>query len=274
MNVQTEVAAAPEFAEAYDRDGFVFPVEVLSRAEAKEVRDDLERAEDELSDNVGRLELLRAFPDHLLPSFFELVRHPTIIDAVSSILGPDLLVWSGALFIKPANSRKIVSWHQDLTYWGLNDVQEVTCWVALSPANADSGCMKFVAGSHKQRIVAHTDTYGEDNLLSRGQEIAVKVDEADAVLVELEPGQASMHHGHLFHASGPNVSSDRRIGVAIRYLQPSMKQKTGDRPLVILANGVDRFRNFSITAGPRGRLQDQDFELCSKEAKLRRELLL
>lgn len=273
MNAQTEIAAGSEMAEVYERDGFVLPIDVLSHEETKRIRADLERAEEELSNDPERSALLISYPDHLLPSFSELVRHPTIIDAVSAVLGPDLLVWSGALFIKPANSQKIVSWHQDLTYWGLDDAQEVTCWVALSSANADSGCMKFVAGSHKQRIVPHIDTYGDDNLLSRGQEIAVEVDEADATLVELEPGQASMHHGHLFHASGPNVSNDRRIGVAIRYIQTSMKQDSGDRPLVSLASGVDRFGNFNISAGPRGRLQESDFELCRQDAELKKKLL-
>lgn len=279
LNTETKTATTGIFpprqdlAAAYERDGFVLPLDILSEAEALSLRQDLESAEAELAGDAERSELLRAYPDRLLPSFDALIRHPTIIDSVSSVLGPDLLVWSSALFIKPANSSKIVSWHQDLTYWGLDDAQEVTCWVALSAANAASGCMKFVAGSHKQQIVPHVDNYGEDNLLSRGQEIAVDVDEAEATLVELKPGQASMHHGHLFHASGPNLSNDRRIGVAIRYIQTSMKQESGDRPLVALANGVDRFGNFNIAATPRGRLLAEDFETCRADAELKKKLL-
>lgn len=275
MNIPTgQFEKLDEIAEAYERDGFALPIDILGVEEARFLRDDLEDAEAELADQPDRLALLRTYPDRLLPSFDGLIRHPKIVDAVSSVLGPDLLAYSGALFIKPANSDKIVSWHQDLTYWGLDDAEEVTCWVALSPANLDSGCMKFVPGSHKHRIVEHVDTYAEDNLLSRGQEIAVEVDEADAVLCELRPGQASMHHGHLFHASGPNTSNDRRIGVAIRYIRPSMKQHSGDRPLVALASGVDRHGNFDIAATPRGRLLESDFEICQREAELRSSLYL
>ena len=275
MNLsRAEFTPSKDLAEAYDRDGFVIPIDVLCAEDAKTIRDDLESAEAELANEPDRLALLRTYPDRLLPSFDALVRHPTIIDAVSLVLGPDLLVYSAALFIKPANSDKIVSWHQDLTYWGLDDAEEVTVWVALSSANRESGCMKFVAGSHKQRIVQHVDTYAEDNLLSRGQEIAVDVNEADAVYAELKPGQASMHHGHLFHSSGPNTTDDRRIGSAIRYIKPSMKQESGDRPLVALASGVDRFRNFSTAATPRGRLLEADFEHCRQEAELRKKLFL
>lgn len=117
------------------------------------------------------------------------------------------------MFIKEANSPHVVTWHQDLTYWGLDDTEELTLWVALSPSNIASGCMNFVPGSHNRQLVPHVDTFDENNLLSRGQEIAVAVDEADGVPVILGTGQASIHHGHLFHASGPTppatAASDR-----------------------------------------------------------------
>jgi ectoine hydroxylase-related dioxygenase (phytanoyl-CoA dioxygenase family) len=264
---------ASTYASAYDRDGFVLPIDTVDTTEAKALRDDLEAAESELASDPEKLALLRSYPDRLLPSFDALTRNPVLVEAASAILGPNLMVWSGSLFIKEANSPKIVSWHQDLTYWGLDDAEETTCWVALSAATVDSGCMKFVPGSHKTQIVPHNDTYDDNNLLTRGQEIAVDVNEDDAILVALQPGQASMHHGHLFHASGPNVTDDRRIGMAIRYIKPSMKQKSGDRPLVALVNGVDEHENFTIAGPPRGRLNEEDFELCRQDKALKSTLL-
>ena len=133
--------------------------------------------------------------------------------------------------------------------------------------------MRFFPGSQKTRIVPHTDTFADDNLLSRGQEIAVEVDEEGAVVAALEAGQASMHHGHLFHASGPNTTNDRRIGSAIRYIKPSMKQKTGDKPLVSLVNGEDPFGHFTIAEPPRGRLNEKDFALCRTDKALKDRLL-
>lgn len=257
----------------YMQDGFVVPIDVLSQHEARILRTDLEDAEAELANDVEKLALLKAYPDRLLPSFDALTRNETLISAASAVLGPDLMVWSAGLFIKEANSPKIVSWHQDLTYWGLDDIAETTCWVALSKAHETSGCMKFVPGSHKTKIVPHIDTYAEDNLLSRGQEIAVEVNEKDAVVAALDAGQASMHHGLLFHGSGPNTTDDRRIGSAIRYIKPSMKQATGDRPLVSLVRGQDNFGNFKIVNAPMGRLLDEDFELCRQDKALKARLL-
>jgi len=183
------------------------------------------------------------------------------------------MVWSAQMFTKEARSPKIVSWHQDLTYWGLDDAEETTCWVALSPANPASGCMKFVPGSHTKQVVPHVDTYDDNNMLSRGQEIAVDVKEEDAVAVALLPGQASLHHGHLFHASGPNTTDDRRIGVAIRFIKPSMRQQSGDKSLVALVKGEDRYGHFKVTGSPKGRLSDDDFDLCRQDAEIKRRVL-
>ena len=262
-----------ETAERYARDGFVFPIDVLDAEQTQALRADLEAAETELADDPERLSMLRTYTDRLLPSFDALIRNPTVISAATAVLGPDLLVWSAQMFTKEARSPKIISWHQDLTYWGLDDAEETTCWIALSPATPASGCMKFVAGSHKEQIVPHVDTYDENNMLSRGQEIAVDVDEKDAIAVELQPGQASLHHGHLFHASGPNTTDDRRIGVAIRFIKPSMQQQSGDKPLVAHVSGEDRFGHFDVAGPPSGRLQEEDFERCRRDADIKRRIL-
>ena len=129
------------------------------------------------------------------------------------------------LFIKEAQTTKTVSWHQDITYWGMGETDdEVTAWVALSDVSVQAGCMRFIPGSHRNPIVSHHDTYDDNNLLSRGQEIA-GINENDAVYGALCPGEMSLHHGRCFHASGPNMSDDRRIGLAIRYVTPEVRHE-------------------------------------------------
>ena len=82
-----------------------------------------------------------------------------------------------------------------------------------------------------------------------------------------------MHHGLIFHSSGPNITNDRRIGSAIRYIKPSMKQKTGDRPLVSLVSGNDKFEHFKIADPPAGRLLERNFDLCREDNELKKKLL-
>jgi ectoine hydroxylase-related dioxygenase (phytanoyl-CoA dioxygenase family) len=263
----------PSIAAAYENDGFYLPYDVLPESDAQAIRSDLESAEAELADDPERLGLLRSYPAHVLPSFDSLIRHPALVAAASEVLGPDLMVWSSGLFIKEADTPSFVSWHQDLTYWGLDDAEEITAWVALSPSSVASGCMRFVPGSHKQQLVAHRDSFSEDNLLTRGQEIAVQVDDATAVNVILKPGQASLHHGHLFHSSGPNTTSDRRIGAAIRYIRPSMKQTSGDKTLVSHVSGEDKFGHFKVASPPEARLQEADFDLCRADSAIKKRVL-
>ncbi len=261
-------------ADIYARDGFVFPIDLISIDDARNLRADLESAEADLAEQPAELAMLRGSTAHLLPSFAELIRHPRLVASVSEILGPDLLAGGGQGVIKEPQSPNHITWHQDLTYRGLDDQQEVTVWVALSPATQQSGCMRFVAGSHKRPIVEHVDTFAEENMLSRGQEIAVEVDESDATDVVLEPGQASLHHGHLFHASNPNQSDDRRIGFAIRLIATAMAMPGGEELAVLPVSGEDRYNHFQLATPPVGRLQDVDFERVRRNGKISRSILM
>ena len=69
--------------------------------------------------------------------------------------------------------------------------------------------MRMLPGSHKGDIRPHHDTFDERNILTRGQEIA-GLDERGAVHVELQPGQASLHHMRVIHSSLPNRTGERR----------------------------------------------------------------
>ena len=257
----------------YAKNGCFFPYDVISETEAAELLADLEAAEAEVAGDRARLSMVRSFPAQLLPSFASVVRHPRLIEAVSQIIGPDLLVWGSGLFIKEASSRSYVSWHQDLNYWGLDGEQEVTAWLALTPATVENGCMRFVPGSHAKKVVPHVDSFAQDNLLTRGQEIAVEVDEASAVNVVLRAGQASFHHGHMFHASGPNGTDSRRIGAALRYIAPSMKQVSGDKLLVSHVSGKDEYGHFNVAPRPAGRLLEEDFERIRRNMEVKRGIL-
>ncbi|WP_284283424.1 phytanoyl-CoA dioxygenase family protein [Mesorhizobium amorphae] len=252
----------------YRRDGYLFPIPVLCRDEAMSYRAEIESLEKTYQEHALGQPLNQFFRTHghvVIPFMARIAQTKTILDSVQGILGPDLLVWSCELFIKEPNTQKVVSWHQDLTYWGLGETDDlVTAWIALSPATMESGCMKFVAGSHQQRLVAHRDTFHKDNLLSRGQEIAVDVDESESTPVVLKPGEMSLHHGRMFHASGPNVSNDRRIGVAIRYVTPGVRQIVAQRDYAMLVRGCDQHRNWINFAAPDEAFTDDGLTLRSR----------
>jgi non-heme Fe2+,alpha-ketoglutarate-dependent halogenase len=226
----------------YRRDGFFFPVPVLTREEAAACRRRLEAVE------ATHAAELRHKPHLLFTWLADLVRHPTILDAVEDVLGPNLLVWHASFFVKDARDAKFVSWHQDSTYWGLSEPDVVTAWVAFTDATLENGAMKMMPGSHGKQV-AHRDTFAPDNLLSRGQEIEVEVDERKGVDILLRAGEMSLHHVRMVHGSPPNRSADRRIGLAIRYIPPSVKQLAGEDG-ALLVRGVDTYHHFAPEQPP------------------------
>ncbi len=239
---------------SYQAQGYLLPLDLFSPKEALDYRKEIENLEAQYKNGVGEYPLNQFFRINgqiVIPLLAQIAQTPKLLDAVEDILGPDLLIWSCELFIKEAGTDKTVSWHQDLTYWGMGETDdEITAWIAFSDVSKEAGCMRFIPGSHKQRIVPHYDTFNEDNLLSRGQEIAVDVNENDAVYDELNPGQMSLHHGRLFHASGPNKSSDRRIGMAIRFVTPGVEHTNENKDFGMLVRGADKMGNWINVAPP------------------------
>lgn len=256
----------------FEQDGCLLPLTVMDEAEARGLRRQLEAAERLAGDDPRLKTAIKAGSNQVLPFVADLCRDPRITDPVASVLGEDLLLWACSLFVKEPGSASFISWHQDVHYWGLEDASEVTAWLALSPATPESGCMKFVPGSHRTRV-PHHDTFAADNMLTRGQEIAVEVDAADTVEVILRPGQMSLHHGLTFHSSGPNVSADRRIGIALRYVPTSNRQEGDVRTLAMLARGADRFGHFDLTALPAAPFEPEALDRFERGQEASRQIL-
>jgi len=233
--------------DTYWRDGCVFPIRVMSADDAHEIRERLEAFEKKTG---GPLKGDLRHKSHLLFSWLgDLVRQDRIVDAIEDLYGPNLLCWTTNFFIKEANNPAFVSWHQDSTYWGLNRPDVVTAWVAFTPSNKANGAMGFMPGTHTSDQIPHRDTFAKNNLLTRGQEVAVEVDESKAVAIELEPGEMSLHHVRLVHGSPPNPSNDRRIGFAIRYIPTSVSQIAGEDSAT-LVRGVDEHHHFELEPRP------------------------
>jgi ectoine hydroxylase-related dioxygenase (phytanoyl-CoA dioxygenase family) len=237
--------------EAYRRDGFYAPVRVMSAAQARGFRQALETHEAKLGQPLqGNLR----HKVHLLFTWADaLVHHPAVLDAIEDAIGPDILCWTTNFFIKEAHSPGFVSWHQDSTYWGLDPDEVITAWIAFTDVTEENGYMQVIPGSHKVDQLPHVDTFHKDNLLSRGQEIAVEVDRSKAVGLALQPGEMSLHHIKLVHGSDANRSNDRRIGLAIRYI-PTYVRQTKVRDSAMLVRGNDKYHHFDPEPRPKADL--------------------
>jgi non-heme Fe2+,alpha-ketoglutarate-dependent halogenase len=237
----------------YQKTGFLAPLQALSATEAASIRAKLEAFEVSAGPLAGKIRQ----KSHLLFTWLnDLIRHERILDAVEDIIGPDILCWGTSFFIKEPHNPSFVSWHQDSTYWGLDPADIVTAWVALSDSTTENGAMRVMPGSHTMAQVPHHDTFRSDNLLSRGQEIMVDVDDAQAVTLTLAAGEMSLHHVRLIHGSEPNPSGQRRIGFAIRYLPTYVRQVAGSHDWATLVRGDDRHGNFELEQRPDADMSD------------------
>ena len=171
-------------------------------------------------------------------------------DALGFRTRPDLLICGTVLFIKEAGDPGFVSWHQDAKYMGLAPYEDATTiWLALSPSTPETGCMRMAPGTHKTGMRDHDDTYGEQNILTRGQSVN-DVDESTAVDLALRPGQMSFHNLAVLHASAPNTGTDRRIGFVIQsFVKPTVRQTKGET-FAQIARGTDPIGNMKHIGRP------------------------
>jgi non-haem Fe2+, alpha-ketoglutarate-dependent halogenase len=227
----------------FERDGYLCPIRV---PDDREVERHLASYMEYSAANKARLDALPPNQKYqvlsethfVLPWVYEIVINPRVLDAVEGLLGPNLLAWNSNWFTKMPSEKSFVSWHQDGTYWKLNPPTVVTAWVALSPSVASNGCMRVIPGTHTQPMIPQRETYLPENALSRGQEIAVEVDEKQAVDLNLRPGEMSLHHIWIIHGSNANTTKETpRIGIAIRYTRPEVVQDSPTKPFAMLVRG-------------------------------------
>lgn len=224
-------------AEDYRRNGYA-KLRIIDEDEAARHRAILEAAEAA----QGQIHY-KAKIHTVMRSPYELATQPRVLDMVEALIGPDVLLYDATYIIKEPHTDAHVSWHQDLTYWGLSDDAQVTLWLALSPATEASGCMRMIPGSHTTGMVDHAPTEDDTNVLLQGQTVA-GIDEDLAVMCQLAPGEASFHHGWTLHASMPNRSDDRRIGLNVQYVAPHVRQTKHDLDTAMLVRGQDRYGHF------------------------------
>ena len=207
--------------EAYRRDGFVFPIEILSRAEVDGFRGAFESLIERSREySPKRFDRLHVYFDWA----YQIVTHERLLDVVKSILGDDILVYGTLVLAKQPHDLRYASWHQDSFYSGLHLTPSTTAWIALTPSHQGNGCMRVIPGSHKLGSMEHENIADDPHMLNRrGERIKTDVDESVAVDVVLKPGEISLHESTLVHGSTPNTSDEPRIGFIVRFVTSQMR---------------------------------------------------
>ena len=255
---------SPAQLNQYKDEGYVSPIDALSKDEALEIREEIELIEKKWP---KELEGLGRNYIHLISPIFDKVSHnPKILDAVESIIGRDILICGTTLFIKNPNEKGFVSFHQDAKYIGLEPHNWVTAWIAVTDANEENGCMRMWSGSHKDELKYHNQKFDENNLLTRGQTVEnVPIKETTPVI--LKAGQMSLHHPTIVHGSGLNRSNDRRIGFVIQsYIGSNVNQVLG-KMYVQQARGKDNYSYHEHVSRAKELMNKKDIDTRDKANK-------
>ena len=245
----------------YNENGYVAPIDVLSKDEAFEIRREIENIETKWPNELKGVG--RNYVHMISPTLDKLCHNSKILDAVESIIGKNIIICGTTLFIKNPHEKGFVSFHQDATYIGLKPHNWVTAWIAITDANEKNGCMKMWPGSHKDNIKHHEQKFDKGNLLTRGQTVE-DVPLNETIPLILKAGQMSLHHPTIVHGSGVNKSNDRRIGFVIQsYIGSNVEQVLG-KMYVQQARGSDTFKYHPHTKRPKTLMNLENVKLRKK----------
>jgi non-heme Fe2+,alpha-ketoglutarate-dependent halogenase len=233
----------------YHRDGFLSPIRVMSEDAAISLRQQIEAFEAAQGKPLHGTQRTKC--SLLFPFVYNLFASEAVLDVVEDLIGPDILHYQCGAWFKEPESGSYVSWHQDCTYYGLDPLELVSGWVALSPATSETGCMQVAPGSHKDgELPVNNSELNENNMLASGMRAHIDIDESEVVLMELQPGEMSLHHVALVHSSLPNHGNDRRMGIAGGYVPTHVRQTTDLLASALLVRGEDRYGHFPLEEKP------------------------
>ena len=213
----------------YVADGFCVFRDVLSETEILEVRDELDQTIATMPDRMtvykdGEHKEVDARPEYLTEPhakndfWLKLCCHRRILDAVESVLGPDLILIMSHLIVKQPQDGLPVAWHQDNTYWhSVNGTDVATVWLAIDDTDESNGCMNVIPTSHNGYPELDKVATGSDDLLGLTVEVTPEM-EAAAVALEMKAGSLSIHDSYVIHGSRDNLSDRRRAAYTMRYV--------------------------------------------------------
>ncbi|CAG7630922.1 phytanoyl-CoA dioxygenase family protein [Paenibacillus allorhizosphaerae] len=236
----------PFSIEQYKEEGFSGPVQGLTLQEA-------DHYYDRFFEVLGQSKFEPAATNKKMSAWhqkyrwaYELATHPSIVNAMTQILGDSVVLWAMHFWYKEPNNSKYIPWHQDINYWPMEPAINATAWVSLGWSIRENGCLRVIPGSHRS-IVEHVPT-GDSQSAFQDALPSELIHESQIVDLEMSPGQLAFFNEATFHGSEMNCSNIPRVAFSVRYTTPEVKFKMdewgGDtnRIRTYLVRGEDHFK--------------------------------
>ncbi len=146
---------------------------------------------------------------------------PAIVAAL--LRSSTVRLYEDSVLVKEPGTRERTAFHQDLAYFHLAGEQICTTWVPLDSVRADTGAVRFVAGSHLDRTTYRPNLFVTTMALpgTEGEEVPdyeQMKGEARIISFDTEPGDITVHHARTIHGANGNASATRRRrAISVRY---------------------------------------------------------
>ena len=173
------------------------------------------------------------------PFMHRLVGDDRLLDIAEQFIGPNIALFAAHYIAKSPRIGRAVQWHQDGFYWPLEPMEVTTLWVAGTPSTVENGCMRVLPRTQSNKLFTRRDLIDLDKekfVLGVGIH-PDHIDETDAVDLELEAGDISIHHPSIIHGSNANTSDQWRVGLTLRYIPTSTwVDKEGHKSVLLRGN--------------------------------------
>ncbi len=218
-------AAGPELAAHFAENGFALLRNALSPTEVAEINDEALRicrgdygtityGHSEVVDAdtpavaASDEELLRQYLcihyPHKLSAAAERALHtPKIVDALVSVIGPNVKAMQSMLFIK-SEGKPGQAWHQDEFFIPTRDRSLTAVWIALDDATIENGCLWVLPGSQRRGVIYPARNQDDPRFDCTTESYDFPYADEDAVPVEIPAGTALIFNGYLLHRSLEN----------------------------------------------------------------------
>jgi hypothetical protein len=199
----------------YRRDGYVAIPDLVSPTEVETLREEtlaiatgrrgrvLGAAAKGAGAQVMRDVLAVHFPHKVSEPMRAVMRHPAVVEVLSSLIGPDLKAMQTMVFVKAAG-KPGQAWHQDESYIPTRDRSLCGVWIALDDATVENGCLWFHPGSHRPGVLWRMTPHDDPRFDPSDETVDHPFDREGGVAAELKVGGVVFFNGYVLHRSLPN----------------------------------------------------------------------
>jgi ectoine hydroxylase-related dioxygenase (phytanoyl-CoA dioxygenase family) len=234
----------------FDEEGYSGPIQGLTLEEADKYYNEFFKVLGQSKFAPGPTTAALSAWHHKFPWAYELATHPSIVNAITQILGEDIVLWAMHFWYKEPGNGKFIPWHQDINYWPMEPAINATAWMSLGFSMKENGCLRIIPGTHKKQV-EHVAVGDGRSAFEQG--IASElVDEAKAIDWEMSPGQIGFFNEATFHGSDINSSAIPRVAFSVRYTTPEVKFKMAD-----WSGDTERIKTYLVRGEDRYHLNDE-----------------